>query len=226
MRDERWIITAALAVTWGVGCATPPKAQRNAWPERMSRARRLMAGGDHAAAAARLREMIQSNPRHAEAHYFLAHCHVRLGDEALAIEGFRAAIGLDENLIPAYYNLGTLYLRRADHELARHWLELAVKRDPDHVPSYTNLAKAYYRTGRPDLAGPAYEEALDRDPNNQVALEAMALLCSAAREPDLAKRYCQRFAAVCTDPERVEALRAKLRPSVRAKVGPGQKEPD
>lgn len=96
--------------------------------------------GDHAGAAALIRQAISIVPGEASFHGNLGTALLALRDHAGAEEAYRAAVALDPAYAEGHYNLANLLRQRGDAPAARMAFEVALALQPGHLQARNNLA--------------------------------------------------------------------------------------
>ena len=119
-------------------------------PVRAARARvgMYLKRGDHAAAFAATRELVQLVPDDAAAQSDLVAGAVEAGDLELALAAAERAVALDPKNAEAHYNLGSVHLESGHLEPAIHAYAEAIRLQPDYAKAHCNLGHALRRTGR------------------------------------------------------------------------------
>ena len=88
--------------------------------------------------------MLAANPRHALAHFNLAHCHEKLGDRARAIESLNAALECKPEFARAHRELAHL-LADADPAAALPHAQAALRLDPHNAEAKELLLRVQKR---------------------------------------------------------------------------------
>lgn len=112
-------------------------------------------------------KVLAKQPQHAQAEYYRALAHERLGEREAAQQGYERALELDPKLPDAAVNLGAMYLDedpdagiKPQPGKAIQVLSRAVEQVPDDPGVHENLAFAYRLTKKWDQAAKHYDAAL------------------------------------------------------------------
>ncbi len=97
-----------------------------------------------------LRQVLEEDPKHAQAMNKLGVVFARRKDLRQAEVCFQEALSLDPNLASAHTNLGNIYAERGWHDRAKEAYERALLLDPGNPTATHNLGVLYRKSG--DLA--------------------------------------------------------------------------
>ena len=121
-------------------------------------------------------EVVQQDPKHADAYHNLAYlCFVQKRYD-LAGGYYRQVIKLRPTDGHAYNNLGAVYEKQGKIKLAQSLYRKAIQVDPDMAPAHYNLSRFLMKEGKAEEASAEIEEALRLDPGNEdyVKLQSQA----------------------------------------------------
>lgn len=173
--------------------------------------------GDLDAAERLYRQILQTDPHHADALHFLGVLAHQRGRNDVAVELLSQAITHNDR-VPAFHNNFGNVLRalgRLDEAVAAYQRALSLK--PDHAEAYGNLGGALQEQGRLDQAVGAYRRALALKPaypevhnNLGNTLQAQGKWDAAAAAYGQALTHRPRFAAAHSNLGNVYKARGKL----------------
>lgn len=152
----------------GLACAAlmllsgrPVAAQSPAAPAQQALARGAAAlkAGDHARAAAALREAVRLQPKNAQARLLLAKAYERSDDWLGVVEQYRTLCELAPQEAEYAYRLGRAYARLSEWSQAQ-----MLKLNPRSARVQQMLGHSYRAQGKPELAVKAFRRAAERDP--------------------------------------------------------------
>jgi len=121
--------------------------------------------GQHAQAESVFRELIESFPAHADAHYGLGNTLCNQKRTAEAIQSFRKAVELQPKFGLAWFNLGNALLEEKHRSEAIEAYGQASSLIPDHAATYNNCGNAFTSQQCYAEALELYEAAVTCDPN-------------------------------------------------------------
>ena len=120
-----------------------------------------------------LRRVVQLNPAHGEALYYLGDIAIRQENRAEAKTYFERAISRDSRLVESHYGLGTIHFDEQNFSRAIDHFDEVAKRDPNYsnVTGYLrravrNEADQLYRDGMHRASVPYYERFLRLEPRD------------------------------------------------------------
>ena len=125
-------------------------------------------------------------PTSADAHHWIAICHLRLGDRDRALTEEEAALAIDPRHADALALRAGLLAGRGRLDEAIASLRAAVETDPDKPPLRVALADFLVDAGRFDEAEAEYRRALERQPENPNAHTGYGVLLAARGQADRA----------------------------------------
>ena len=131
----------------------------------LSRGRAALAGGDRTAAEAAWREVLASDPGHAEAHFHLGNGERERGDHRAAIDHYRQALIQAPNHAGVLNNLGLAYEAQGDLGAAEACYRQVLAGQPNHADALANLARLEFASERYAAAAIRYDRlfAIRRD---------------------------------------------------------------
>jgi len=119
---------------------------------------------DYPEAIQRHREVIESNPNNALAHYHLGFAYGVMGQHQRELAEYQKAVSLGLDDWQLFLNLGLLYLENGQLQDATEVLRLSALLGPDHAEPHFNLALAYEHRGMLDQAEQQMLLSLEIDP--------------------------------------------------------------
>ncbi|HBC56537.1 MAG TPA: hypothetical protein DCZ03_05165 [Gammaproteobacteria bacterium] len=132
--------------------------------------------GNRVKAKLDLKNVLQINPKHAEASYLLAEQMEVDGDMRSAASLFQRTLEEDPQFVDAYARLARLYLLGGGVEEAAPYLEQALQLDGDHAESLA-LRALMALNGQDREAGQQWlQQSLKSDPTNKTALLLQATM--------------------------------------------------
>jgi len=138
-------------------------------PQTLELAMQHHQAGRLAEAEALYRQILATQPEHAEALHLLGVIAVQVGRHDAAVEWIRKAVALDPKNPEAHSNLGVACraLGRLDEAIAAY--RRALELQPDYPQAHNNLGAALAAQGRLDEAIAAFRRALERQPDHAEA---------------------------------------------------------
>ncbi|MEP6538164.1 MAG: sulfatase-like hydrolase/transferase, partial [Bryobacteraceae bacterium] len=167
--------------------------------------------GDHESAAKNFRRVVQSDPRNAAAHLYLAMSYSRLNNLSEALREAQAALtiasgagtALKHIAIPATETLGAIRIRNAEYDKAREEYTSLLKMAPGNYEAHYNLAWLDSREGHAENALAHLQSAVQSKPDSPVAQNALGSIYLQRRDLEHAgKAFAE---AVRLDPQFVFA---------------------
>ena len=132
--------------------------------------------GDLAGAEKIYRQILQTDPNHADAFHMVGLLASQTGNHQAAAEFIRRAVTLNPSQANYYRNLGIVYksLEQWDDAIAsyRRVLEL----QPDDTDAALHLGILLQDQGRPDEAGACFETILQHDPTSAIACNNLGMV--------------------------------------------------
>ncbi len=164
----------------------------------LDEAMRTSGGGNHAAAAAMLQDVIRQRPDLPLAYDRLAFVHRAAGrlDEAIAVLEQSASKGFADP--PALVSLGTMLQEAGRLDRAVQVLEAAVGMNTQDLEARNRLGTTYAQMGRMTDAERAFRGVLDVDPRSPEALTNLGVLYLGAGRVEEAKETLRQ--ALAADP--------------------------
>lgn len=122
-----------------------------------------------------LREMIQSQPEDAEAHYLYGVALIQTGDSRVAVWSLRRAAEDPQWRLLANLQMAVAGVRVQNWESAIESAKKVLEEDPEHLLAHIVLGEAYLGEGKdPERALEAFEVVLDREPGSAPAMASRA----------------------------------------------------
>jgi Tfp pilus assembly protein PilF len=202
-------------------------------PELFDQALRHHQSGDLALAENLYRQILQAEPRHADAWHLLGVIAVQVGRQDVAVEYIGGALHLNPCLAEAHNNLGAVLHEQGKLEQAEASYREAVRVKPGYAEAHKNLGIVLRDQGKPKEAEASYREALRVMPayaeahsNLGVVLheqdkleEAEACYREALRlKPGLAEAH-NGLAHILADQGKMEDAESSCREALRLKPG-------
>jgi len=115
------------------------------------------------------RQILEANPRHADALHLLGVLIAQLGRHDLAVAYIEQALTVKPNTAAFHNNLGFSYqaLGRLDEALSQY--QQAVRLQPDFAGAHNNLGNVHRAQGRVEDAARSYRHALNLQPDDALA---------------------------------------------------------
>jgi protein O-GlcNAc transferase len=112
------------------------------------------------------RQILEEEPRHADALHLLGVIALQMGQHDSAIDLIRRAIAIDANAAPFHCNLGAAYQAIQRLEDAAPCFQRATELNAEFSQAHSNLGSVLVRLGRVDEAVTALERALELNPGD------------------------------------------------------------
>ena len=138
-------------------------------------ARKHHQAGDLRQAARLYQQILQAEPRHADALHLFGVIHHQVGRHDLAIQHIRSALQEKPNLAAAHCNLGCALQSLGQLDEAIASFRQALHLDPDYPEAHNNLGIALRLQDKPAEAVDCFQEALRLRPGYGEALANMGL---------------------------------------------------
>ncbi|MBM3749500.1 MAG: tetratricopeptide repeat protein [Acidobacteria bacterium] len=158
------------------------------------RAWELAEKGQHEAAIAQWRKVIEFNPGDARARMNLGVSLARTGNPAEAIEHHRQALEIDPENPEAHMNLGVALAATGSWEEAIAQCRKALEIDPEYAEAYSNLGAVLAAQGKPDEAIAHYRKALEVNPKYAEVHSNLGVVLARTGKLDEAIPHFQRAA--------------------------------
>ncbi len=163
----------------------------------------LQQHGQSVRAAALYQRILQSQPRHPEAHYLLGFIEYQAGNLAQAAGLMSKALELGLTDAAAHYHYAAILLQLHRAAEATVQLQTALAKKPDFDDARVNLANIYFELGSFNEAERLYRETLVRQPENWKAYHNLAHVFYYLSNIDEAIRYFEQ--AIKIVPQYAEA---------------------
>jgi tetratricopeptide (TPR) repeat protein len=131
----------------------------------------LAADGDVQSAMEDFRAALKIDGDYVDAHYYLAHAHLYLGDLEMAINEFEKVLELDSGNAMAALEIGRIYLNEHQFIKAAEYLDKAMRLKPDLREAHAALASLYERQGDYKKALIFNQNLRLLDKNNKLAID-------------------------------------------------------
>ena len=122
------------------------------------------------------RQIIQVEPKHADAWHLLGVASSQAGRHAVAVDCINQAIALNPNAAAFYGNLGNVYTSLKKFEDAVNAYQQALRLKPDFVDAQLNLGIALRDQGQSELAMDSFQAALRLQPKHPVVHNNMGMI--------------------------------------------------
>ncbi len=149
----------------------------------------LLERGEFAKAAVIFKHILDGQPDHAEAHYYLALAKKQLGDVSAAETHYRLAIEYDQTLLPPHNNLGLLLLEKGELEQAQAELYIYLTKRQSDPAAHFNYGLVLEEMGRMEEAQSHYEMAAKLDPKDPAPWIGLGDLARHKRDFDKALTF-------------------------------------
>ena len=157
-----------------------------------------------------IRQALELDPDHAEAHAQLGRWLSRLNRHGEAVSAAERALSLEPIEALTLDTIGVVFSRAGFHERAVECYQRAVAGDPSRPSLRFNLASALKFLGRFEAAEQAYEACLDQDPRFWRAHSALAQVRRQTAERNHVERLSALLARGDLDPDAELHLRHAL----------------
>ena len=176
------VLAGSPVLTWNTGRhqAAPDTAATTR--DGLDAARKLLAAGDAAGAAALLRTHVASRPTDAAAHLLLGKALALVHEPTEALAALRRAIVLRPDLPDAHYTLGAALARFGDPAGAIPALERALALNPRLAEAHVSLGLVLAQRGMTERAALHFRSALDLLGESAPAARPHYLLAQLLRE--------------------------------------------
>jgi len=161
--------------------------------------------GRYREAAAQFRGYLAQVPLSADAHHWLAICHLQLDDFDAALAEAELALAIDPRYAEALTLRGDLLAAGGQVEEGLHDLRASVNINPDRPAAHIALGRTLARAG----------QAVEAEEQFRYALDLATRLAAAGRVPQAARVFEQLTLDPSVPAPLREAARAQLRPAGR-----------
>jgi len=169
----------------------------------LAEAIRLQLAGNLAHAETRYRQILQSDPQHADALHLLGVIAYQKGDYSRAVEYIEKAVTVNPSAHAYHNNLGNTFLNLNKTDDALGCFKEALHLKPDYVEPYNNMGNALRKQGRNEEAANQYRKAIDLNPEYVPAINNLASLLKEQGRLDEALVHYRK--AVTLNPDLAEA---------------------
>ena len=163
--------------------------------------------GDLPTATARLRQIIELDPDHDEAHYALGKLALRSGRPKQALKCFdkvKELAGKDPNMPGFFRYLGEALFRLGRFKEASAQLELATQEHADDPDVWVRLGDCYLAADRAERAASQYRRALALDARHPMAHHSLGLSLMRTGNPGAGLQHC--LDALRSKPDHLPAM--------------------
>jgi len=160
-----------------------------AGPRALLQGQRLIARGDYARAADKLRTATSLLATNAQAWNYLGIACQHLGQRDEAVKAYQRALSLNHDLSEVHYNLGCLWLEENKLDAARSEFTTFTLRRGNSVEGFLKLATVQARARDLQAAETSYNDVLRLSPQDPEALNGLGLLRLQERRPAEAEQY-------------------------------------
>ena len=112
------------------------------------------------------KEILKTNPNHANTYNNLGSVLKKLGESRKAINCFQKTIQINPNHADAHYNLGIVFKDMGEYQKAINCYERAIQINPNLADAHNNLGNTLKELGKIESAINCYRKALEHDPEN------------------------------------------------------------
>jgi len=174
----------------------------------LAQARRDHQAGRWRQAEQAYRQLLQRDPHHSEAMFWLGTMAHQLGKQSDAVALLAKAVQIRPDVSAYYCNLGLALHGLGRYDEAVSVLQQAVKSSPDDHAAWLNLGLALKADGQFDAAFDAYSKALELRPSEAAVWSNLAALHQESGDFEAAEKAC--CEALRLQPHRTECYRSLL----------------
>ena len=138
------------------------------------------------------RQILQRDPRHADAWHLLGVAASQSGRHQVAAESIQRAIALNPKVAAFYGNLGNVYTSLGQLEEAVNSFQQALKLQPNFVDAQLNLGIAFKDQRQLAAAEASFQQALRLKPDHPVAYNNLGIVSREQGQYEAAIGYYQR----------------------------------
>jgi protein O-GlcNAc transferase len=161
-------------------------------PEKLALALQLHQAGNFQQAETIYLQILQMDPRHAEALNYLGLIAQQVGQSALAVDYLQRSVAIEPSNPRYHANLGLAYQALGNLDRATSSCREALRLQPDFCDAHNNLANALSQQGKLDEAVASYHRALAINPNHAaIHYNLAAALASLGMVDEAAASYRQ-----------------------------------
>ena len=147
------------------------------------------------------REILKTNPNHANTRNNLGSVLKELGESQKAISCFQKAIEIQSNHAGAYYNLGIVFNELGELQKAISCFQKTIGIQSNHVGAYYNLGNAFRELEESKKAIGYYEKAIQINPNHTYAYNNLGNVFKDLGEHKKAISYFQKTNSIVSKEE-------------------------
>ena len=147
------------------------------------------------------REILKTNPNHANTRNNLGSVLKELGESQKAISCFQKAIEIQSNHAGAYYNLGIVFNELGELQKAISCFQKTIGIQSNHVDAYYNLGNAFRELEESKKAIGYYEKAIQINPNHTYAYNNLGNVFKDLGEHKKAISYFQKTNSIVSKEE-------------------------
>ncbi|MHC4077363.1 MAG: tetratricopeptide repeat protein, partial [Planctomycetota bacterium] len=151
------------------------------------------------AAEALYREVLETDPRNAEALHGLGLVHYQRGDLQDAAERIRQSIGINSTHALYHYHLGVVLQAQGEGGSAAASFRRCLDLDPGSADAHAALGGVRYELGERDLAEEDFRRAIELDPNHFTAHSNLGVALTARCLLEAAIASFREATALCPD---------------------------
>lgn len=134
--------------------------------EQLRRARELLDSGQREQALQELSQLIEANPKNADAWFLRGLTYDEQEHLELALRDYEAALKIDTRFVDAHVNRGFVLDRMGEPKAALKDYEAAIALAPDHALAHRNRGAAWFHLGESERAVADHERSLELDPED------------------------------------------------------------
>ncbi len=182
----RTLLLSLLTVVVALGIYAVFIVQRLSSDQYITNGDRLMARGDHAAAANYYRQAVQVGPQNPEAFERLAWAEYQQARDKDALGYFEHALSFSPDRVLSLYGAGLAAYQLHNYEASISHLTRLIEIEPTHAAAYEYLGLAEYRLGQYEAASQHLNRAYVYNPQNATVIYYLGRIHSLSGEDILA----------------------------------------
>jgi tetratricopeptide (TPR) repeat protein len=217
---QKKLLAAALAALMMIGCGGAEERKA----KYLERGKAYIAEKDWDKARVEIRNVLQIDPKTAEAHFLLGQVEEKRQEWSRAYSAYTKAVELDPELLEARERLAQFHLWQANASsgqdnatlnanalgLAQNQIEEILKREPKHAGARALQASMLFREGKTEEALTLAEEVVRGAPGHSAAVGLLATLYEQTGRTDDAERVLVEGAAHASEPLSLQLHLAQL----------------